>query len=57
VRKFWSILGKIAKAVVIVAVGSAIRISRGQGEGVFEKALQDGLADLAQRYVRRVNPL
>lgn len=55
-RKLWSILGKIAKAVIIVAVGSAIRISQGQGEGVFEKAVQDGIADMAQRYVRRVNP-
>jgi hypothetical protein len=54
-RKFWSILGRVVKAVVIVAVGSAIRISRGQGEGVFEKAMQDAAAEMAQRYLRRVN--
>ena len=53
-KRFLNILGKAVKALVIVAIGSAIRIARGQGEGVFEQAIQTAVAEAAETYLRSV---
>lgn len=55
-KRIMNILGQLAKAATVIAVGSLVRISRGEGKGVFEQSIQNALAEVAQRYVRSVNP-
>jgi hypothetical protein len=54
-KRLVNILKHLGRTVLIVAVGSAIRIARGQGEGVFETAVQEAFAEVAKRYVRSVS--
>lgn len=55
-KRIMNILGQVAKAAVVIIVGSLVRISKGQGEGVFEKTIQNAIAEVAQHYVRTINP-
>jgi len=55
-RKAFRILGHVVKATVVVALGAIGRISRGQGKGVVEQAIQDAIYDIATYYMRSVKP-
>lgn len=55
-KKVLTILGRVAKVLVVAAAASVVRIARGQGEGVFETAIQQAFAEMATRYARSVNP-
>lgn len=54
-KRFFSVLSGLVKAVAVVAAGSIVRILKHEGEGVFETAMQNAVREIATNYVRSVS--
>lgn len=55
-KRAWRLVARVAKVLITAAAAAAIRISKGEGQGVFEQAMQTAAAEMAARYLRIVNP-